>query len=507
MLEGFRFGSSQQPPPPPSSQPPSTTEAAATCDVAASEEVIDAARGDDVNDGDQEEEDYEENESWHVSESIDGEVGSDTHAGDGEDEGTSRRLGVDVKEEGGVKPEVMHAVVVDRSRGAGDAAGVYAGGTTAGCRNDDDDDNEQDAHHDNNHVGGGGGGGAGGDDDATGTGKRKVNEGAVEMRGGGSDLGVEGGGGVGGGGGGGGSAKRFKQEKKAGTSSAAAAAAAAEGSGAAARETYRDAVDAERAALATAAAASTSSIQGRGRGRPTNPLLANAAAAAKSRSFFFLPRHHSTRAPSLPPPPPERWNEVLDAIRTARASRTASVDDFHAFLLSLRDAPDPHVQALGATLLSVQCRDSVALVAMRRLQAALGGAATLAAVRSADISAIEEAVSCCNYKRTKARYVKEAADELHLRFKGAVPHTAAGLQRLPGVGPKIAHLVASVAFGLDRSGVVVDTHVRRLSERLGWTTGRACVTAEATRVRLEGWLPAELWAETTLLLVGFGQAG
>lgn len=88
-----------------------------------------------------------------------------------------------------------------------------------------------------------------------------------------------------------------------------------------------------------------------------------------------------------------------------------------------------------------------------------------------------------------------------------MPHTASELQRLPGVGPKIAHLVASVSFGLDRSGVVVDTHVRRLSERLGWTSGRACATAEATRVRLEAWLPPELWAETTLLLVGFGQAG
>ena len=206
----------------------------------------------------------------------------------------------------------------------------------------------------------------------------------------------------------------------------------------------------------------------------------------------------------LPHPPP-RWREVLDSIRTARSRRTASVDDFHGFLLGLRDAPDPHFQALVATLLSVQCRDSVALVAMRRLQSALGGAATLAAVRAADVAVIEDAVSCCNYKRTKAKYVKETADEVHLRFGGVVPHEATELQRLPGVGPKIAHLVASVAFGLDRSGVVVDTHVRRVSERLGWTSGRACVTAESTRVHLERWLPPDLWAETTLLLVGFGQ--
>ena len=209
---------------------------------------------------------------------------------------------------------------------------------------------------------------------------------------------------------------------------------------AAPRETYRDAVDAERA------------VSGLGSSKSNG---------AGARSRFFLPRHHPARASSPPPTPPPHWREVLDAIRTAREHRTASVDDFHDFLLGLRDAPDPHFQALVATLLSVQCRDSVALVAMRRLQFALGGAATLAAVRSVDLAAVEDAVSCCNYKRTKARYVKEAAEQLHVQFQGVVPRSASELQRLPGVGPKIAHLVASVAFGDERSGIVVDTHVRQ----------------------------------------------
>ena len=51
----------------------------------------------------------------------------------------------------------------------------------------------------------------------------------------------------------------------------------------------------------------------------------------------------------------------------------------------------------------------------------------------------------------------------------------------------------------------MDTHVRRVAERLGWTTGRECASAEATRRRLETFLPAETWGETTLLMVGFGQ--
>ena len=256
-------------------------------------------------------------------------------------------------------------------------------------------------------------------------------------------------------------------------------------------QTYRNAVNAERADAAEFALGS----------EPTTHKSDYYTATSR----FFLPRHHPARPTSPPPSPPPNWREVLHKIREVRTNRTAPVDEFHNFLLGLRAAPDPQFQALVATLLSVQCRDSVALVAMRQLQSMLGGAATLAAVRSADLAAVEEAVSCCNYKKTKAKYIKQVAEELHLRFKGSVPHMAKELQLLPGVGPKIAHLVASVAFGDYRSGIVVDTHVRRVAERLGWTNGRACATAEATRVHLQSWLPSEMWDETTLLLVGFGQ--
>ena len=177
----------------------------------------------------------------------------------------------------------------------------------------------------------------------------------------------------------------------------------------------------------------------------------------------------------------------MDAIRAHRSNRTASVDVFHDFLLSLRDAPDAHFQALVASLLSVQCRDVVALGEMRNLRVALGGECTVHAVANAPDGVVEEAIRRCNYGRTKARYVRRCADAIinDNRFKGRVPADVEGLTLLPGVGPKIARLVASVAFGDDRCGMVVDTHVRRVCGRLGWT--REGGSGVARRERESGW--------------------
>ena len=238
-----------------------------------------------------------------------------------------------------------------------------------------------------------------------------------------------------------------------------------------------------------------------------------AVAASKSK-FFLHPRKNSrtsrgdasTEPHDDPSTEPPGWRPALDAVRTHRSNRTASVDEFHEFLLSLRASPDAHFQALVASLLSVQCRDAVALGAMRSLRVALGGECTVDAVVNAPDGVVEEAIRRCNYGRTKARYVRGCADAIVDRFDGATPAELDALTSLPGVGPKIARLVASVAFGDDRAGMVVDTHVRRVAGRLGWTRpGRERSSAESTRRRLEAWLPPDLWAETTQLLVGFGQ--
>ena len=99
-----------------------------------------------------------------------------------------------------------------------------------------------------------------------------------------------------------------------------------------------------------------------------------------------------------------------------------------------------------------------------------------------------------------------AAAVLSPRFGGDVPRDVDALQALPGVGPKVARLVASVAFGDDRCGVVVDTHVHRVARRLGWAgDGPGAATPERTRKQLEAWMPPALWDEAPLVLLGFGQ--
>ena len=90
---------------------------------------------------------------------------------------------------------------------------------------------------------------------------------------------------------------------------------------------------------------------------------------------------------------------------------------------------------------------------------------------------------------------------------GRVPRTLKGLVKLPGIGPKMAHLIMNVAFG-DVQGICVDIHVHRITNRLGWVktwTPKRNAGPEATREELQAWLPREHWATINPLLVGFGQ--
>eukprot|EP00946_MAST-07B_sp_MAST-7B-sp1_P002893 g2893.t1 len=90
-------------------------------------------------------------------------------------------------------------------------------------------------------------------------------------------------------------------------------------------------------------------------------------------------------------------------------------------------------------------------------------------------------------------------------YNGFVPRSYEELLSLRGVGPKIAHLLRSVSFGLDSTGIVVDTHVHRIATTLGWVEGGKS-TPEDTRVALEKWVPSGEWTKFTLSVVGFGQA-
>jgi len=109
----------------------------------------------------------------------------------------------------------------------------------------------------------------------------------------------------------------------------------------------------------------------------------------------------------------------------------------------------------------------------------------------------------------KAQYLHKTCDLILAEHGGDIPPTLEGLLKLPGVGPKMAHLVMNVGWEKP-SGICVDTHVHRISERLGWVPAEVGPkakqrTPEDTRKLLEAWLPKEEWLEINPLLVGFGQ--
>ncbi|CAJ1446385.1 unnamed protein product, partial [Effrenium voratum] len=85
--------------------------------------------------------------------------------------------------------------------------------------------------------------------------------------------------------------------------------------------------------------------------------------------------------------------------------------------------------------------------------------------------------------------------------KGRIPQTLEGLLQLPGIGPKMAHLVMHSAFDRQQ-GICVDTHVHRIANQLAWVRSR---TPEETREKLETLLPRKEWSDINVLLVGLGQ--
>lgn len=186
----------------------------------------------------------------------------------------------------------------------------------------------------------------------------------------------------------------------------------------------------------------------------------------------------------------------------SRPSASATV-----LLAALREAhPDAHCeldhaspfQLLVATVLSAQTTDVAVNKATPGLFAAYPTAERLA---SATPEAVEEKISTIGMFRQKARNVTKLAKMLVERHGGEVPRTLDELVELPGVGRKTANVVLGVAFGAPE-GVVVDTHVQRLAQRLGFTKE---TEPERIEKALCAKLPRDVWDITSHTLIFHGR--
>lgn len=159
---------------------------------------------------------------------------------------------------------------------------------------------------------------------------------------------------------------------------------------------------------------------------------------------------------------------------------------------------DNAFQILIATLLSARTQDATTAAASARLFARARRPRSMARL---PVREIETLIYPVSFYRNKAEHVKACCEVLLTRFGGRVPETLEELVQLPGVGRKTANLVLILAFK-SRRNICVDTHVHRISNRLGWV---ATKTPEETEQALYRAAERRWWASINLYLVTWGQ--
>ena len=154
-------------------------------------------------------------------------------------------------------------------------------------------------------------------------------------------------------------------------------------------------------------------------------------------------------------------------------------------------------QLLIATILSAQCTDKqvnrVTAVLFKHLK-------TPADFAGAQLKTIEKNIHSTGFYHNKAKNIKNCSQEIIDTHGGRVPQTMAELVQLPGVGRKTANVVLGAAF--NTPGMVVDTHVARISQRLGLTMNKDAVKIEFDLMKI---IPKRAWNDFSLQLIFFGR--
>lgn len=194
------------------------------------------------------------------------------------------------------------------------------------------------------------------------------------------------------------------------------------------------------------------------------------------------------------------FDYVYEKIKEMRKNKNAPVDtsgcDTCADPTASKEERD--FQILVALLLSVQNRDESTALAVEKF---IKHGLTLEKVYQMTEEEIRQIVSNVNFNRKKARHIKQATSLIIEKYGGEIPDKLNELLAFPGIGYKIAILYLNSAHALN-VGIGVDTHVHRISNRLGWVNTKL---PDKTRLELESFIPKSHWTEINHYLVGFGQ--
>ena len=202
------------------------------------------------------------------------------------------------------------------------------------------------------------------------------------------------------------------------------------------------------------------------------------------------------------PPPNEDWESIYALVEELRKDRTAPCDHSGCEALPERDVSPVQFrfQVLISLMLSSQTKDAVVGAAIRQMQT--DGVLSVEGIAALSAEKLQSYIQKVGFHNMKTKYIQDTVHVLQSKYKGDIPPTAAAMiADLPGVGPKMAFICESVAWGRS-SGIGVDTHMHRLFNKLEWVKAKS---PEQTRKQLESWLPRSYWNDVNLLWVGFGQ--
>ncbi len=152
---------------------------------------------------------------------------------------------------------------------------------------------------------------------------------------------------------------------------------------------------------------------------------------------------------------------------------------------------------LVSTILSLRTKDKITLEASTRL---FEKAQNFSQILNMSEKEIETLIYPVGFYKTKAKRIKEIAKIIIEKHNGKVPANFEDLINLPGVGRKTANLV--LILGYNKDTICVDTHVHRISNRLGWVKTKK---PEQTEIALKKLLPNHLWRKINDYLVSYGQ--
>jgi len=191
-------------------------------------------------------------------------------------------------------------------------------------------------------------------------------------------------------------------------------------------------------------------------------------------------------------------------LREASETKTARLEKIIAALD--QTYPEAHcelnhadpLELLIATILSAQCTDKRVNIVTKELFKKYRSASDYA---NAPLAELEPAVKTTGFFRNKAKNIQACCRKLIVRHGGKVPRTMEELTQLDGVGRKTANVVLGNAFGIN-VGVVVDTHVARLSQRLGLTKQK---TPEKIEPEMMALVPQKQWTLFSHWLIWHGR--